>query len=70
MSNKLSIRLSICTEFGPIGPRLERGEPLPSYQSTYENTPEGLSQAEHDMSRIDAYITRHKERQTKYLKRK
>lgn len=69
MSN-LSIRLVICTELGPVGPRLERGEPLPAYQPTYENTPEGLAQAQHDMSRIDAYITRHKERQTKYLKRK
>lgn len=66
----LSIRLVICTEFGPVGPRLERGEPLPPHQQSYENTPEGLAQAKHDMGRIAEYIARHKERKTRNLRRK
>lgn len=66
----LSIRLVISTEFGPVGPRLERGEPLPSHQASYPNTPEGLAQAEHDMGRIEEYIARHKERKTRNLRRK
>lgn len=70
MSDQLSIRLVIYTEFGPVGSRLERGEPLPSYQPSYPNTPDGLSQAQDDMIRIDAYIKRHKDHQVKYLKKK
>jgi hypothetical protein len=70
MSDQLSIRLVICTEFGPVGSRLERGEPLPSYQPDYPNTPEGLFHAEEDMGKIAIYLNRHKAHQIKYLKKK
>jgi hypothetical protein len=54
--NQLSIRLSICMNDAPIGPRLHRTKPFPSYQYTYCDTPEGRSLAEHDMERVRAYL--------------
>jgi len=54
--NQLSIRLSICMNDVPIGPRLHRTKPFPSYQYTYCDTPEGRSLAEYDMERVRAYL--------------
>lgn len=66
MRSDLEIRLTICLNGCPIGPRIQRGEPLPKYQHTYNNTPEGLLEAKKDMSEIQAYITRNQ----KIIKRK
>jgi hypothetical protein len=54
--NQLSIRLAICSNDAPIGPRLHRTKPFPSYQYTYDDTPEGRSLAEYDMERVRAYL--------------
>jgi len=62
----LEIRLTICLNGCPIGPRIQRGEPLPKYQHTYNNTPDGLREAKKDMDEIQAYITRNQ----KIIKRK
>jgi hypothetical protein len=43
----------------PIGLRLERGDPLPVYQHTYDDTPEGRALAEHDLEKIKNYVERH-----------
>jgi hypothetical protein len=53
---KFSIRLVICCNDCPIGPRLSRGTPLPPYQHTYDDTPEGREMAEMDISRIKKYV--------------
>ena len=58
MSSNLEIRLTICLNENPVGPRLERKEPMPSFQHTYSNTPDGKKQAECDMERIRSYIIR------------
>jgi len=58
MSLNLEIRLTICLNENPIGPRIERKEPLPPFKHTYSYTPEGKKQAEHDMEQIRAYIIR------------
>lgn len=43
----------------PIGLRLERGDPLPVYQHTYDDTPEGRALAETHKERIEDYVRRH-----------
>jgi len=43
--NQLSIRLAICMNDVPIGPRLHRTKPFPSHQH-----------AEYDMERVRAYL--------------
>lgn len=62
--------IEIHTEFGIVGPRLERGAPLPDYQPSYPDTPEGFAQASADKEQIEKYIEKHKERKTKHLRRK
>jgi hypothetical protein len=62
--------IEIHTEFGPVGPRLERGAPLPKYRSSYPDSPEGRAEASADMAEIDKYIEKHKERKIKHLRRK
>jgi len=52
----LSLRLCIWTEYGPVGARLERGAPLPQYQQSYTDTPEGREQAMQDMEFLQRYI--------------
>ncbi len=64
-SSDLSIRLTICTPFGPVGARLSRGLPMPRYEQTYPDTPEGREAAEHDMRNLSKYIdacNKHKDR--------
>ena len=36
--------IEIHTDFGIVGPRLERGSPLPAHQVHYPDTPEGEAQ--------------------------
>jgi hypothetical protein len=39
-----------------IGPRLSRGTPMPPYQTSYDDTPEGRSLAEYHMAQIEKYV--------------
>jgi hypothetical protein len=55
----LELRIAICIDGCPVGPRLQRKEPLPDYQHTYDYTPTGIKQAENDMSNIQAYIDKY-----------
>jgi len=57
MLPEITIRLTICANACPIGPRLERGTPLPPYQHTYAL--EERQQAEADMDRVRKYIEQH-----------
>jgi len=59
MNGTLSLRLCICMNDCPIGLRLERGDPLPVYQHTYGDTPEGRALAETHLERISDYVRRH-----------
>jgi len=56
MTQDLSLRLSICLNDCPIGPRIERGEPLPNYRHTYALGEQ--AEAEADMERVRKYIER------------
>lgn len=55
MTPEITLRLAICANGCPVGPRLERGTPLPPYQHTYAL--EERSEAEADMERIREYVT-------------
>ena len=70
MSNpELSIRLTICTPYGPVGARISRGLPMPRYESTYPDTPEGREQAERDLINLRTYIDACNKHKTKGLRR-
>lgn len=56
MKIEFEIRLTICANGCPVGPRLQRGKPMPPYAYTYSMTPEGLKQAQNDMSAIEVYV--------------
>ena len=56
MTHDLSLRLSICLNGCPIGPRIQRGEPLPNYRHTYAL--EEQAEAKADMERVRKYIER------------
>jgi hypothetical protein len=51
-----SIRLVICCNGCAVGSRLSREKPFPKYQQSYDDTPEGKSQAVEDMERIKQYV--------------
>ena len=57
MLPEITIRLTITANGAPIGPRLERGTPLPTYQHTYalEERPQAEADAEH----VRKYIETH-----------
>ena len=57
MTHDLSLRISICLNGCPIGPRIERAEPLPKYRHTYALAEQ--AEAEADMERIRKYIEQH-----------
>jgi len=63
-------RLEIHTDFGIVGNRLTRGEPLPRYEASYPDTPDGWAKASADMAEIEKYIRKHNERKIKHLRRK
>lgn len=50
----ITLRLTICANESPIGPRLERGTPLPPYRHTYPL--EERAQAEADMEKVREYV--------------
>jgi hypothetical protein len=52
-----SIRLVICCNGCAVGSRLCRDKPFPKYQNSYDDTPEGRSQAVEDMQKIKQYVT-------------
>jgi len=56
MLPEITLRLAICANACPIGPRLERGTPLPPYQHTYALNE--ARQAKADMERVRKYIER------------
>lgn len=56
MTPTLTLRLAICANGCPIGPRLERGEPLPNYRHTYSLAEQ--AEAEADIERVRKYIER------------
>jgi len=56
MTHDLSLRLSICLNGCPIGPRIQRLEPLPPYQHTYAL--KEARQAKADMEKVRKYIER------------
>jgi hypothetical protein len=59
MNGSLSLRLVICMNECPVGLRLERGDPLPVHQHTYDDSPEGRALAEQHLERIADYVRRH-----------
>jgi hypothetical protein len=56
MLPEITLRLAICANGCPIGPRIQRGEPLPNYRHTYGL--EEQAEAEADMERVRKYIER------------
>jgi hypothetical protein len=61
MRNSLSLRLSICLNDVPIGPRIIKQEPLPIHQQTYEDTPSGREIANLHLEKIKQYLERNRE---------
>jgi hypothetical protein len=63
MQPDLTLRLSICLNGCPIGPRIERAEPLPKYQHTYAL--KEARQAKADMEKVRQYIERNQNKTMK-----
>ena len=61
MQNSLSLRLCICLNDVPIGPRIIKQEPLPNHQQTYEDTPSGRELAHLHLEKIKRYLERNRE---------
>jgi len=57
-----SLGLVVCANGVPVGPRLSRDRPMPVYQTTYEDTPEGRALAERDMEKLRKYIEDYEKR--------
>jgi hypothetical protein len=45
----------------PIGLRLQKEEPLPVYQHTYDDSEDGRALALHHLEKIRSYVERNKE---------
>jgi len=54
MLPEITLRLAICANECPIGPRLHRAKPFPTYQHTYAL--EDREQAEADLARVREYL--------------
>ena len=52
----ITLRLAICANDCPVGPRLERGVPLPPYRHTYAL--DDKAQAEADLEQVRDYVKR------------
>jgi len=63
MTPEITLRLSICANGCPVGPRLERGEKMPPYQHTYAL--EERDKAECDLEKIKNYIQKHHTQKSK-----
>lgn len=57
-----SVRLVLCANGVAVGPRLSRSRPLPSYQQSYDDTPEGRKLAERDLARMVQYLSDYEEK--------
>lgn len=57
MLAQITLRLAICANGCPVGPRLERGERMPAYQHTYAL--EERDKADADLIKIKNYIQKH-----------
>lgn len=62
MQDKVSIRLCLYTQFGPVGKRLERGDPLPIDTIDFEYTEAGLKAAKEARDLMNKYIEKHSEK--------
>ena len=51
---RLSVRLVLCANDCPVGPRLHRGRPFPPYQPTYDL--KDIELAQRDLGRIREYL--------------
>jgi hypothetical protein len=56
MIPKIQIRLSLFTEMGPAGMRLQRKIPLPISSFDFPDTPEGRSEAEIAREQLQNYV--------------
>lgn len=56
MKIEFDIMYTITANGCPVGPRLQRGKPMPNYTHTYSRTPEGLKQAQNDMAAVEVYV--------------
>jgi hypothetical protein len=54
MLPEITLRLAICANDVPIGPRLHRAKPFPTYQHTYAL--EERDQAEADAEKVREYL--------------
>jgi hypothetical protein len=61
ISNALSLRLVICINECPIGMRLQKEEPLPVYQHTYDDNEDGRALALYHLEKIQNYVERHRD---------
>lgn len=55
----ISIRLILWTDRGPVGGRLERGTPLPTYDFNFDDTPEGREKAELARRQMQEYVDKY-----------
>jgi hypothetical protein len=55
---KIHLRLALYTNFGPVGTRLRRGDPLPEGPIDFDTTPEGFEQAKEALARWQRYCDR------------
>jgi hypothetical protein len=51
---RLSLRIILCANECPIGPRLHRGKPFPTYQPNYALEDRELAEA--DLDRVREYL--------------
>ena len=56
MTPRISIRLTLHTELGPVGTRIQRGPALPTYQFVFPDTPQGRKEAEAARAELQAYV--------------
>ena len=56
---QLKLMLCLCTEYGPVGPRLARGRDLPITSPYFEDSEEGRKQAIEATEKMQDYFKRH-----------
>jgi hypothetical protein len=66
----IHIRFALYTDYGPVGPRLERGQPLPEGPTSFPMTEEGKEQAFAQLAKYQAYWERHHKQPAKLTRRK
>jgi hypothetical protein len=61
ITNAFSLRVVICVNDCPIGLRLQKDEPLPVYQHSYDDSEDGRALALHHLEKIKSYVERNRE---------